>query len=135
MVSYYRSGSEFTVNSFATDNQTAPTISRFSDGGFVISWGTLDSAQDGDSSAIKAQLFDANGEKVGAELLVNSSVVGSQFTPSIATLGNDTFIVTWVTTDSSQDGSGNAIKAQLFSRSGSPIGTEFLVNTQTGSSQ
>ncbi len=135
MPSYYRSGLEFGVNSFTAANQTAPTISRFSDGGFVIAWGSLDTAQDGSESAIKAQLFDAAGNKVGPEFRVNSQAPGSQFTASVATLTNDSFVVSWVSNDTSQDGSGSCIKAQLFTRSGVPIAGEFLVNTQSASSQ
>ncbi len=135
MVSYYRSGLEFGVNSLTAANQTAPAVATFSDGGFVVAWGSLDTAQDGSESAIKAQRFDAAGNKVGPEFRVNSHAAGSQFTPSVATLANDSFVVTWVTTDATQDGSGNAIKAQLFSAAGIPIGGEFLVNTLTASSQ
>lgn len=129
MPTYYRSGAEFAVNSFTAANQTAPAVAGFWDGGFVAVWGSLDTAQDGSDSAIKAQLFDSAGNKTGAEFLVNSAALGSQFTPSVAAIDAGRFIVTWVTTDTSQDGSGNSIKAQLFARDGAPIGGEFLVNT------
>jgi Ca2+-binding RTX toxin-like protein len=135
MPSYYRKGAEFAVNSFTAANQTAPAVASFAGGGFVIVWGSLDTAQDGSESAIKAQLFDAAGNKVGLEFRVNSAAPGSQFTPSVATLADGKFVVSWVTTDPAQDGSGNAIKAQLFDSSGAPIGAEFLVNTLTASSQ
>ncbi len=135
MPSYRRWGGEFAVNTFTAANQTAPAITYFANGGFVIVWGTLDPAQDGSESAIKAQLFDAAGNKVGAEFRVNSAALGSQFTPAVATLSDGSFVVSWVTTDTTQDGDGDAIKAQHFSSTGAPIGGEFLVNTQTLSSQ
>lgn len=135
MASYFRSGSEFAINSATAANQTAPTVASFADGGFVVAWGSLDPAQDGSDSAIKAQLFDAAGNRVGPEFLVNANATGSQFTPSVTTLGDESFVVTWVTNDAAQDGSGNAIKAQLFGRDGVPIGGEFLVNSATASSQ
>ena len=128
MASYYRLGGEFGVNRSTAFDQTAPSIATFADGSFVIVWGTNDAAQDGDSSAIKGQLFDSAGNKVGAEFLVNSSHAGSQFTASVAALSDGSFVVTWVTTDSTQDGTGNAIKAQLYAHIGNPIGGEFLVN-------
>lgn len=135
MPSYYRLRSEFGVNSFTTGSQTAPSVSAFSDGGFVIVWGTADPAQDGSDSAIKGQLFDVYGQKKGAEFRVNSAGVGSQFTPSVTTLADGSFIVAWVNNDTAQDGSGGAIKAQLYSREGAAIGGEFLVNSVTASSQ
>src|SRR5688572_16143851 len=104
MPSYYRSTSEFAVNGLTAANQTAPAIATFADGGFVIVWGSLDPAQDGSESAIKAQLFGAAGNKVGPEFLVNSAALGSQFTPTVATLANGGFVVSWVNNDTTQDG-------------------------------
>ena len=126
MPSYIRTRTEFAVNSFTAANQTAPSVSTFADGGFVVVWGSLDPAQDGSESAIKAQLFDSAGSKVGAEFLVNSFASGHQFTASVTTLSDGRFIVSWVTSGSQNWVDG--IKAQLFSRSGEPIGGEFGVN-------
>ena len=134
-VSHYLSSTEFAVNSFVSANQTAPAIARFADGGFIIAWGTLDTTQDGDSSAIKAQRFDAAGNMVGAEFLVNSAATGSQFTPVVATLANGNFVIAWTSTDATQDGSGYAIKAQLYDAAGVPIGSEYVVNSSTAGSQ
>src|SRR5687768_16348150 len=98
MPSYIRTRTEFAVNSFTADNQTAPSVATFADGGFIIVWGTMDESQDGSGGAIKAQRFDSAGSKVGSEFLVNYSTSGHQFTPSVATLANGGFVVTWATT-------------------------------------
>lgn len=132
MPSYIRTRSEFAVNSFTAGNQTAPSVSTFADGGFVVAWGTGDPSQDGDQSAIKAQLFDSAGSKVGTEFLVNVAAPGAQFTASVATLANGNFVVTWVTNVSDDDSDG--IKARLFDRSGDPISGEFRVNSSTAGS-
>ncbi|HEX8448657.1 MAG TPA: hypothetical protein VF652_03600, partial [Allosphingosinicella sp.] len=131
MPSYIRARTEFTVNSHSAGDQVSPSVSAFADGGFIVVWGTSDPAQDGDDSAIKAQLFDSAGRKIGAEFLVNSASAGAQFTPEVATLANGNFIVTWVA-NGADDGS-DGIKAQLFSRSGAPIGGELMVNLSSGS--
>ncbi|MBV9929733.1 MAG: cadherin domain-containing protein [Alphaproteobacteria bacterium] len=128
MPSYYRQNGEFSVNRATAQDQTAPSVATFADGSFVVVWGTNDPSQDGDSSAIKGQLFDAAGNKVGPEFLVNSNHAGSQFTASVAALSDGSFVVTWVTTDATQDGDGNAIKAQIYAHDGTPVGGEFLVN-------
>lgn len=133
--SFIRLGSEFAINTLTAQNQTAPAVASFENGNFVAVWGSLDSAQDGSDSAIKGQLFSASGARIGAEFLVNTAAPGSQFTPAVTTFGEDRFIVTWVTTDPAQDGSGNAIKAQIFDSAGAKIGAEFLVNSQVSSSQ
>lgn len=128
-------GAEFSVNTNTAFNQTAPEIAALPDGGYVIVWGTLDAAQDGNSSAIKAQRFDADGNPVGPELLVNSEAAGSQFTPDIAVFADGSFVITWTSNDPAQDGDLSAVKARLFDANGNPVGPEFLVNTQTISSQ
>lgn len=132
MPSYIRTRTEFAVNSFTSDNQMAPAVSTFADGGFVVVWGTADSTQDGSASAIKAQLFDSAGNKVGIEFLVNDDASGYQFTASVTALDGGRFVVTWVTSGS-EDGT-DGIRARLFDQYGSPIGDEFGVNTTaTGS--
>ena len=59
MVSYYREGTELGVNTFVTNDQTAPVMARFANGGFVTLWVTTDTTQDGSGNAIKGQRFDA----------------------------------------------------------------------------
>ncbi|HET9639166.1 MAG TPA: hypothetical protein VFP12_08155 [Allosphingosinicella sp.] len=137
MPSYIRTRTEFAVNSFTADNQTAPSVSTFADGGFIVVWGTMDGSQDGSGSAIKAQRFDSAGSKVGSEFLVNSSASGHQFTPSVATLANGNFVVTWATTgaETFPMGSGhNGISARLYNSLGSALGAEFQVDTSNSTS-
>jgi hypothetical protein len=126
---YKRLGSEFLVNTASAGAQHFPTITGLSNGNFVITWWTADVTQDGNGSAIKAQVFNAAGSKVGAEFLVNSAAANSQYDPTITGLSNGNFVVTWQTYDAAQDGNGSAIKAQVFSAAGAKVGTEFLVNT------
>ena len=125
MPAYIRTRSEFAVNSFTSLNQVAPTVATFADGGFIIAWGTSDPAQDGSESAIKAQLFDSAGRKVGPEFLVNATGAGYQFTAEVATLSGGAFVVTWVSL--APDGA-YSIRAQIFDRNGGAIGSEFQVN-------
>lgn len=133
--SYNFVSDEIGVNTLTAQNQTAPAITRLPNGGYVVVWGSLDTAQDGSGSAIKAQVFNANGQMVGSEFLVNQFTAGNQFTPQAATLSDGSFVVTWSTGDTTRDGSGNAIAARRFDISGAPLGNEFIVNTSTTSSQ
>ncbi len=129
MPSYIRTRTEFAVNSFTSENQTAPSVSTFADGGFVVTWVTTDPTQDGDSNAIKAQLFDSAGGKVGTEFLVNGVATGGQVSPSVTTFANGNFVVTWGT-NTLADGT-RLVEAQLFGRNGDRIGAEFQVTTGT----
>src|SRR3569623_67833 len=107
-------GSECSVNTATQANQTAPASAAFADGGFIVTWVTLDPAQDGDSQAIKAQRYAADGSTAGDEFLVTGAGAGYQFGPTVATFADGSFVIAWVTGDPGQDGSGNALKAQLF---------------------
>jgi len=70
--------------------------------------------------------YDAAGVKQGAEFLVNSEATGLQGGPAIAGLSTGGFVVTWTTNDSTQDGSGSAIKAQVFTEgvNGAPVAND-----------
>src|SRR5687767_2347812 len=124
-MAYGRRGGEFVVNNKLVGSQSVPSLAGFETGGFIVVWMTNDALQDGTGTAIKAQRFDTLGNAVGAEILVNSSAAADQRAPSVTTLASGGYVVTWDTTDTAQDGSGRAIKGQLFDSSGAPVGAEF----------
>jgi hypothetical protein len=132
---YGRRGAEFVVSKQNLEEQTAPSVAGFAGGGFIMVWTTSHTLQDGSGRAIKAQRYDSAGNAVGSEVLINSSAAGDQRAPSVTTLVNGGFVVTWETTDAGQDGSGVAIKGQLFDSGGAKVGVEFLVNSQSASDQ
>ena len=121
---------EFAVNTLTADSQTGPAIATFADGSFVVLWTTFDSTQDGMGYAIKSQRFDANGNKVGAETLVNANPGGNQALPEVAVLPNGGYVVTWTT-----QGDPTFIDARIFDASGNPIGPEFQVSAASASRQ
>ena len=130
-------GSEFLVNTETASYQYSPTISGLSNGGFVVTWsdssGTLG---DADGSSIKAQVFDAVGAQVGSEFLVNTETAHYQYNPSVTSLSNGGFVVTWFDFSSTLgDTAGTRIKAQVFDAGGAQVGNEVLVNTETASYQ
>ncbi|MEX0283995.1 MAG: Ig-like domain-containing protein [Paracoccaceae bacterium] len=131
----FAAASEFQVNTQTTDIQHSATVTTLSNGNFVVVWRTEDSTQDGSLSALKMQIFLPDGTKSGAETLVNTQFTDFQVAPSVSALGNGGFVVTWQTYDTTQDGSGQAVKAAVFSSTGTQVGTEFLVNTETLSNQ
>jgi hypothetical protein len=133
----HKVGNEFRVNTTTALEQRRPRVSVLANGDFVVAWEDA-SGQGGDASggAIKAQLYHANGAKVGGEFLVNTTTQGTQDEHAITALANGRFVVTW--TDNSGvggDSSGSAIKAQLFNANGTKVGGEFLVNTITSDFQ
>ena len=117
-------GSEFLVNTQTAGDQTKPKITELSNGGFIVTWqdasGTLG---DNSGTSIKAQIYAADGAKVGSEFLINTQTAGAQTVPAITGLSGGGFVVTW------QTAGGTA--AQVHDADGNRLGSEFLINTQT----
>ncbi len=130
-------GSEFLVNTATTGVQGSPSIAGLEAGGFVVTWADYGSSVDDSSPpSIKAQLFDAGGAKVGSEFLVNTQTASRQFSPSVTSLTDGGFVVTWSDFSGTLgDTSGASIKAQVYDADGVRVGGEFLVNTQTAGGQ
>ena len=127
-------GGEFLVNTTAAGSQQAPAVAGLPSGGFVVAW--QDSAADGSGYGIRMQLFSSAGAPVGGEIAVNSGTSADQLLPSVAALSGGGFVVTWQSSaGSASDGSGTAIKAQLFDAAGVKVGGEFLVNTTAAENQ
>lgn len=126
------SGANFLVNTTTASTQYDPSVTALSNGSFVVTW--TDGSRTGDdtsSSAIRGQIFGSDGNKTGTEFLVNSTTLVTQSEPTVTTLTDGNFVVSWY---DFSDATGN-IRAQVFSAAGSKVGTEFLVNTITTNSQ
>src|SRR5262249_28780137 len=91
------------------------------------------SVGDTSGSAVRAQLYDPSGAPVGSEFLVNVNTSGDQYEPKVTGLSDGSFVITW--TDNTGDASGAGVKARIYDSSGSPEGSEFLVNTITTNQQ
>ena len=118
-------GGELVVNTETAGGQFDPAITGLTNGGFVVSW------SGGSGSSAKAQLFSADGTKIGNEFLVNTVGNGGG-SPTITGLTNGGFVVSRVDVSGTLgDASGWSIKAQVFGADGTKVGSEFLVNTET----
>ncbi|HXH46288.1 MAG TPA: Ig-like domain-containing protein [Bradyrhizobium sp.] len=125
-----RIGPEFTVNTQRYGSQGSPAVTGLSNGNFVVTWGS-----DIDRGGAKAQIFAADGSAVGAEFFVKSRPFEGHYGPEITSLANGGFVVTWSEQHAPGDASGLGVVAQIFAADGSRVGLEFLVNTQTPSTQ
>ncbi len=126
------SGAEFIVNTTTTGNQAAAQVVGLSSG-FVVVWND-ESGADGSGSCIRAQRISDTGVKLGAELIVNTSTTGFQYAPDVIALADGKWVVAWVD-EGTGDGSGSAIRAQVFNGDGTTNGTEFVVNVTTTGQQ
>ncbi|MEA3010141.1 MAG: hypothetical protein QOJ91_1833 [Sphingomonadales bacterium] len=129
-------GSEFQVASLATSNQSLlSAVTGLQDGGFVVAWENGSAAVDGSGSAIQAQRFDSSGRPVGSAFVVNDQTSSNQYGVALTTLADGHVLASWTTAQPAAGGTLSEIKARLFDASGTPLGSEFLVNATTAGSQ
>jgi hypothetical protein len=124
-------GPEFRVNSYTTGYQRYPSVAADSGGNFVVVWSS--NGQDGDGAGVFGQRFAASGSPLGPEFRVNTSTNSGQRSFSVTADAAGNFVAVW--SDRSLDGSGPGLFGQRFASSGSPLGSEFQVNTYTTGNQ
>ncbi len=106
----------FDVNFNSLDGgDYSPDVAVLSNGNFVVVW--TDLHEDGDGGSIFGQVFDQDGNSVGDDFLINATIQGNQYKPSVAANDNETFVVSW--TDEQTDGNTHRIMAQQFANDGS----------------
>lgn len=123
-------GAEFRVNT-TTNNWQMESAVAMASGSFLISWSSAE--QDGGGFGIYARLFNSSGEPAGAEFRVNTTTSGNQRYSSVSMDSSGNFVVSWTSTD--QDGGGDGVYARLYNLAGTPLGSEFRVNTLTTGDQ
>ncbi|MEO0529845.1 MAG: cadherin domain-containing protein, partial [Planctomycetota bacterium] len=131
-------GSEIWANTSTALQQELANVAVDPDGGYAVTWRTLDHVSASSNWDSMMQRFDADGSKVGGEILLNETIAGDQREPRIAFNSDGVSLVTWMDSDNSEgngDGSGWSVKARLFAEDGSSIGGEFIVNDYTSSTQ
>jgi hypothetical protein len=132
-----RSGAEFVVNTSRDVFQAYPSIAALGDGRFVVTW-TDDSltGNDGSIAGIRAQVFNADGSKTGAEFTVNTTTFNDQFRPAVTALANGNIAICWTDfSGSPDDDQGLAVRMQVIDPTGKTVGPEVLVNTYASGNQ
>src|SRR5688500_9704819 len=117
---------EMRVNTVTADYQNYSSVIRLADGGWIVTWTTVQGVT---GLEIRQQRFAANGLAVGSESIVNTFNEGSQDSPSVTSLTDGGWLVTW--TSDGQDGSGSGVYQQRYSKGGEKVEAETRVNTFT----
>ena len=120
--------SDFLINSYTRGDQSEPFVAGEDGGQFLVVWTGSDDS-DGDESGIFAQRLGSGGQRLGAELQVNSYTRDEQTRPGAAFLSDGGFVIVWA--GARRDGANGGVFAQRFSSAGARAGTEFQVNTYT----
>ena len=118
---------EFQVNTTTASTQDDVRVTALADGGYVAVWEST--FQDGDGEGIYLQRYDATGNTVGGETLVNTTTDDYQFGPEITSFEDGGFAVVWVSVG--QDGDRDGVFLQRFDAASNTVGGETQVNTNT----
>jgi hypothetical protein len=119
--------SELLANTFTTGTQTSPEVAVASDGSFVVTWRSDYQTVDPGIHDVYMQRFDASGNKVGSETLVNSVTNGAQYMQKVAINSSGLTMITWASTVG--DSSGWGVLAKIYDAAGNVVVSDFLVNT------
>ncbi|MCB1914612.1 MAG: DUF4347 domain-containing protein, partial [Rhodocyclaceae bacterium] len=95
--------SEFQVNTTASAARYESTVTA-SDDGFVVVWES--DSGDGGGTAILAQRFDAGGNKIDGEVVVNQTTAGDQKKPEAAVTASGQVIAVWQSDNVDGDATG-----------------------------
>src|SRR5262245_7297302 len=137
MVAPAKSGPEILVNTTIASDQDHPSVTALKNGKFVVVWHDFNqpgSGADTSFDAVRGQMFNADGSKMGAEFVLSGSAqtLGVQQDPTVITLNDGRFVAAWESFNhQSGDPSGSCIDARIYNSDGTPATDEFLVNTHT----
>ena len=115
-------GGEFQVNSTTSGTQYLPAIAQLADGGFLVVWQDQ-SNNDGNGYGIYAQRYDASGNAVGSEFLVNETTSGHQQQPQAIGLANGGFVIAWY-------GQSADVYLREYAADGTVVDGEHRVNAE-----
>ncbi|MCU7859034.1 MAG: DUF4347 domain-containing protein, partial [Candidatus Thiodiazotropha sp. (ex Lucinoma kastoroae)] len=124
-------GSEFLVNQTTTNNQGGASVAADGSGNFIVTWSSYTTANN--SFDVYARQYNAAGNPLGGEFLVNTTTSNHQQHSAVAADDSGNFVVVWESY--SQDGSGWGTYAQRFDAAGVAQGGEFIINTTTANEQ
>lgn len=129
--------SEFAVNATASSTQitsgetrgSQDAVSLAADGSYVVVWSSLN--QDGAGYGVYARRFDAAGNPLTSEILINQTTSSDQQWARVASADDGTFLVTWT----HGAAGGEDVFFRKFAANGTPQTAETRANNTTTNSQ
>jgi hypothetical protein len=107
----------------STADELDPDVAALVGGGFVVAW--TDGAGDDSGTGIRASIYNNAGTLVAGDILINTTIAGSQFRPTLVGLGDGGFEVAWT------EGGIASVRGQRFDALGHKIGVEYVVKAES----
>jgi serralysin len=124
---------EFAVNTVTAGEQDRPAIVVLESGNYVVAW-TGPPQSGAGAGQVRAQIYARDGSRIGAEFVINTGA--TQFSPNVdlVALPGGGFVATWAGS-APADSDQKDVRVQIFNGDGSRVGSEFIANTTTYSTQ
>ncbi len=119
-------GDEIPVSAHPESDQTQPAVAGLANGNIVVVWSAQD--LDGSMQGVFGAIFAPNGQRIGTEFQINQFTKNNQRTPVVAALPSGKFVVSWIS-EGQRDDSSVDLYARMYSANGTPLASEFRVNT------
>jgi hypothetical protein len=119
-------GAQFDIDN-QTDNRDLSEVATLANGNFVVTYVDEVSGSDTDTAISYAVFSPAGAPVVGPATVPGGDGLGLQTDPDVATLREGGFVIVWTDPDLLT----NDIRASLLDSNGTPIVSDFLVNTTT----
>ncbi|MBL8396670.1 MAG: hypothetical protein JNL84_00795, partial [Candidatus Accumulibacter sp.] len=134
-----RVGAEFRVNTTINNTQNDPHVAALENGGWVVTW-TDSNGTDGSGWAVMMQQYNAAGQAIDHETVVNSYRFSTQNNPAIASMADGGFVIAYAGYIASYDGNGDGlpdggndtqeIRLQRFSNTAPTISDVALITNE-----
>ena len=121
-------GQIFTINTFRPDFQRKPEVAMNAEGDFVVVWESRYQLSTTEKDEVYGQQFWADGTPRGSEFRINQTTAEDQKNVAVAMDDQGNFIAVW----NSENADVNTkfdIFARRYSADGTPVSSEFMVNT------
>jgi len=112
-------GDPFWIHEYADGSQRGPVVAAQLGGSFVVFWDS--DGPDGDGFGVRMRRFSKMGVPLTAELPVNQTTVGDQFSVDADLAAGGTLIVVWV----SSDATTSELVTRLFAPDLTPLTDEL----------
>ena len=122
-------GDQFQVNIEGGSNQEDAALAADAGGRFLVAWTSYEGPLDHE---IRARLYDSSGTPLTGEIDVNSTTDQRQRFPAVTAGPDGHFAVVWESDVSAGTDSSNAgVQLRTLDSSGTPVASDFQVNSYT----
>src|SRR2546430_1044338 len=123
-------GAQFDIDN-QTDNRDMSEVATLANGNFVVTYVDEVSGSGTDTGVSYAVFSSAGAQVVAPAIVPGGDGVGLETDPHVSALRNGGFVVVWTDPDLGT----NDIRASILNSNGTPILSDFLINTTTAGDQ